>query len=224
MPTSLLSPYALISLEEFKASAGAAGAGDGRDAFLERAINRASEIIEKHLDRQVVARDDVNGITEYHTMQAGGSRIYSENLYTLEWPIRQVVSIHEDTAWPRTYGAGAQLTPSTDFELVPARGLIRRLGSGGPKCWACGSRAIRVIYKGGYAATADVSGLIKHFTLQLTARIVAESGRADASVLTMSDSMGNFTRFGPAMLTKEMVDGLYDERRHDFSATGERAA
>src|SRR5262245_27697094 len=107
----MISPYALISLEEYKEYRKVPG--DGRDPVIERAINRASEAIEGRLDRQVVIRDETNGITDYHSMAAGGSPIYTEKLYTLEWPIRQVLSIHEDTGWPRAYGAGSQLTPAT---------------------------------------------------------------------------------------------------------------
>ena len=217
MPPAL-STYALVSVEEAKAHL--LTPGPGQDGFLEQAINRASDLIEAYLDRQIVTRGE---LTEYHSMATRGSPVYSENLYVLQWPILTVTSVHEDTAWPRTYAAGVLLVVGTGYELAKAKGLIRRLGSGGPTHWATGSRAIRVLYGAGVANTAAVPARIKAVAHRLVANIKGEMERKAHGILAQSDSLGNFTRFGPSTLTDDMKADLASERRMEMSWTGEAA-
>src|SRR3972149_3628258 len=103
-----LSTYALVSLAELKAHVGAGGSA--KDADLEEAVNRVSAEIEAHLGRQIVTR---GSLIEYHTMRADRTAVEPSELRTLDWPIIAVTSVHEDTATPRTYGAGALLVDGT---------------------------------------------------------------------------------------------------------------
>ncbi|KKK70114.1 hypothetical protein LCGC14_2927220, partial [marine sediment metagenome] len=93
-----LSDYALVSVAEFKDHSSIQGSG--KDATLENIINRVSDEIEVFLDRQIVTR---GALTEYHTFRNSVGLVYNLELRTLEWPIISVATVHEDTAWPRTY-------------------------------------------------------------------------------------------------------------------------
>lgn len=216
-----LSAYALVTLSEAKDHLGTPGGG--KDAYIESAINRASDLIESYLDRQIVTR---GSLVEYHTMQADGAALFTEKLWTLQFPIIAVASVNEDSAWPRTYGASSLLVEGTDYEVAKAKGLIRRLSSTGTWLWASspggGSRAIRVTYTAGYAAAA-VPERIKTVALRLIANMWGENERKAFGLLSQSDSQGNFTRFGPTTLSKDMQDDLYTERRQGMCETGEAA-
>jgi hypothetical protein len=217
-----LSAYALVTVEEFKAYSPVAGTG--QDSYIETVINRATDMIEQHLDRQIVSRGVGSPLTEYHTLKAQGSAFYAEDLWTLEWPIISVTTAHEDTGWPRTYGASYLLVDGTDYQAVKPKGLIRRLGSAGPGYWAPGLRSVRVVYTAGYATTSVVPERIKAVALRLAALMYKETTRGQHGIQSQTDSTGNFTRFGPATITKDMADDLYSERRHQVFTTGERDA
>jgi len=215
-----LSTYALMSLAELKAHVGAGGSA--KDADLEEVINRVSAEIEGHLGRQIVTRGN---LTEYHTMRADGTAVEASELRTLEWPIIAVTSVHEDTATPRTYGAGALLVDGTGYEAVKPKGIIRRIvGSGVLGVWNTGHRAIKVVCSAGYATTAAVPAEIKAVALRYAALVWGETKRGDFGMSGMSDALGNYTRFAPAQLTPEMKAALAPERRLSFWESGERDA
>lgn len=214
----MLSPYALITLQELKDYVGVAGLA--KDPQLEVIIERVTDEIEGYLGRQIVSRA---ALTEYHTMQAQGSWVPTPDLRTLEWPIISVTTVHEDTATPRTYGASALLVAGTGYEVVK-RGLIRRLdgGAGMPRAWAIGHRAVKVVYTAGYADTASVPQRIKSMALRYAALVWDETKRQAFGVSGASDSLGNYTRFAAAQLNDDMKAALTPERRLSFCETGER--
>lgn len=215
-----LSTYALVSLAELKAHVGAGGSA--KDADLEDVINRISDEIEAHLGRQIVTR---GSLTEYHTMRADGSAVEASELRTLEWPIISITTVHEDTATPRTYGAGALLVSGTGYEAVNPKGIIRRIvGAGVLGAWNTGHRAIKVVHSAGYATTAAVPARIKAQVLRYAALIWGETKRGDFGISGASDALGNYTRFAPAQLTPEMKAALAPERRLSFWESGERDA
>jgi hypothetical protein len=212
-----LSPYALATVAEFKTHVNVSGIG--QDENIAGALNRASDVIEQYLDRLLVKREDDR--TEYHTMTAGGLDICTDKLWTMEYPIISVVSIHEDTAWPRTYGASSLLVEGTDYIVLKSKGLIRRIGSGGSRNWATGLRAIRLVYEPGFDGVAAVPERFKLVALRFAALIFREKERRSQGVLTESEPTGQYARFGPATLTDDMKADLYPERRLEFSRTGE---
>ena len=216
-----LSPYSVLSLDELKDYLGVAG--DAKNGALEGIANRVSDEIEQYLGRQIVKRP--SALTEYHTMRASGSAVCSPELQTLDWPIIEVTSVHEDTAVPRTYGADSVLTVDVDYELVKPTGLVRRIqGLGLPIRWDTGSRAIRIVYTAGYGTPADVPARIKGVALRYAALIWAEVRNGSFGVSGQSDTLGNFTRFVPAQLTEAMKETLKPERRGSIWQSGERAA
>jgi hypothetical protein len=221
-----LSAYALVSLDELKDHVGAGGSA--KDSVLEGIINRVTDEIEQHLSRWLVCPvgDTARGaLTEYHTMQSDGQAVYSSNLRTLEWPIRSVTTVHEDSAVPRAYGAGVLLVAGTDYEVIKPKGLIRRIGGAGLQMpWNVGHRAIKVVYVPGYATPADVPARIKSIALRYAALIWDEQKRGSFGVSGASDSLGNFTRFAPAQLTDDMKDALASERQAGPWVSGERDA
>lgn len=213
-----LSTYSLLSLEELKAELRVKDVE--KDTELIALANTVSEVIEAYLDRQIVTR---GSLTEYHTMEVNGDRIYVPNLCLLDYPVISVTSIHEDTAWPRTYGASYLLTSGTDYQTHPPSGTVYRLTSPGAKyVWARGFRAIKVVYSAGYATTAAVPNTIKTVAKRLAAVMWEEFKRDVRGISSMSDQVGNFARFGAARLSEDMQHDLADERRMRLFETGER--
>jgi len=208
------SPYALVSLTELKAKLMVGG--DALDDAMERCIDRATSMIEEHLDRQIVSRGE---LTEYHNPRPGMC-----DLYPGEWPIISIQQVCEDVAIPRTYGASTILMSDTDYERVarPAEKL-RRLNSGDIYSWEPGRRTVRIKYNAGYA-TASVPAHIKGVALDLCALYYREDERKKQGISGASDATGNWTRFGPATLTPEMKSLLGGERREMWPMTWERVA
>lgn len=220
-----LSPYSLLALDEAKDYLGVAGTA--KDGALEQILNRVSDEIEQYLGRQIVTRGaGASLLTEYHSMvDPQGFPVYTADLRTLEFPIIGITTVHEDTATPRTYGAGALLTAGVGYELVKPAGLIRRIENPGTRLnWATGHRAIKVVYQAGYATVADVPGRIKGVALRYAAVVWAEVKGGSFGLSGQSDSLGNFTRFAPTMLTDAMKATLEPERRISFWESGEREA
>jgi len=216
-----LSDYSVLSLEELKEYL--AVGGDAKNLVLEQIANRVSDEIEQYLGRQIVKRP--TALTEYHTMQASGSPVCSPEIQTLDWPIIDVTSVHEDVAVPRTYGASWALTVDVDYEVVKSTGLLRRIqGLGLPIPWATGSRAIRLVYTAGYATPDAVPARIRGVALRYAALIWAEVKNSSFGVSGQSDTLGNFTRFVPAQLTEPMKATLDPERQGSIWQSGERAA
>jgi hypothetical protein len=221
-----LSTYAIITLDELKDHIGAAGSA--KDAQLEAIIGRVTDEIEDYLGRWIVCPtlDATRGaVTEFHTFVSDGLPVCTADLRTLEWPIRSVTTVHEDTATPRTYGAAALLVSGTDYEIIKPRGIIRRIsGAGQTMPWNTGHRAIKIVYLPGYATAADVPARIKGIALRYAALIWREQKDGAFGVSGASDSLGNYTRFAPAALTKEMQFSLASERRSGPWVSGERDA
>ncbi len=215
-----ISDYALVSVPEFKDHS--AIQGPGKDTTLENIINRVSDEIEQYLDRQIVTRGE---LTEYHGLRNSAGAVFASDLRTLEWPIISVTTVHEDTAWPRTYGASYLLTDATEYETVKPTGIIRRLNTSfGPTYWNTGHRAVQVILNAGYANTAAVPERIKAQALRYATLVWAETQRDQHGVSGASDSLGNWTRFSAAKLTDDMMAALTSERRLRAWESGERAA
>jgi len=214
-----LSTYSLLSLAELKAEC-RVGASTAKDADIETVANVVSELIEQYLDRQIVTR---GALTEYHTMEAGGLPLHTAILHLREWPVTSVTSIHESTAWPRVYDGTTLLVSGTDYQSNNPSGRVYRFSSaGGRYQWAHGFRAIKVIYAAGVANTAAVPERIKAVARRLGAMMWAEYERGTQGVQSVSDQLGNFTRFGVATLTADMKADLAPERRTTVFETRER--
>jgi hypothetical protein len=230
-----LAANALLDLAELKDYLGVGG--DNRDAALEGIVNRVSDEISDFCDREFIAPAD--DYTEYHTMQSDGRPVYTNELRTMEWPIISVTSVNEDTNWPPTYPAGSLLTVGTDFLTIKPRGILRRIGAplAGPAyigpgagplwlsgLWSVSTRSIRVVYKGGYATSADVPGRVKAVALRYAALCWDEMAKGRWGTSGGSDALGNYTRFTAAKLTDDMQDVLTTERRPIWWQSGERDA
>jgi hypothetical protein len=219
-----LSEYALIALAELKRYLPLTGSE--KDQLLEEVINETTDDWEAEWGRLIVTRGTVPiPSVEYHTMEAGGSDLCVSELRPRNWPIIEIVSIHEDTAWPRTYGAGSLLTLDVDYQIVRGqRDYIRRIGTGGGlRHWATGTRAIKVVGRFGYADTASVPARIKARAKELAALKFRELDRQAQGVSSQGDAVGNFTRFGAARITTEMRAASQAEYRLERYETAEAA-
>lgn len=215
--------HALVSLATLKAYL--VVQGSSQDANLERAINAATELIEQAMGgREVVSR---GSLTEYHSL---GPEDITPEIMVGQWPIATVTSVHESVGWPRTYDATTVLVEGTDFELVKPVGIIRRLTSGGPRQWATGSRAIRVVYSGGYkgqdgnpATAEDVPARLQQVALYVAASIFKEGDLKRWGVSSVSDAQGSVTRF-MGHLPPSVKDILRGSRNYNVHRTWERAS
>lgn len=212
-----LSTYALLSVAELKEHLGGLP-GSAEDGLLESIINELSEDMETQFGRQWVTRGE---LTEYHTMRAHETALRTNELRTLQWPLISIVEIREDQSWPRTYPATSLLVVDTDFQIVKhQRDYVRRLLTN----WPSGTtRPIRIKYTAGYTNTATVPSRVKAQAKRYGAALYRERERGTQGVLTQSDPLGNFTRFGAAGITQDMRNALAGETRVERFETGEAA-
>ena len=143
----------LITIEEAKPWVGDPDDTD-HDALIGKIITQSSGLIRNYLKRPELITTAT--LTEYHTFDESDAE-----LYTLDFPILTVTSIHEDTA--RTYADASELTVNTHFIInKPAGKIIRTVSAtAGRTAWATGFRAVKVVYTAGYADTAGVPDAIK---------------------------------------------------------------
>lgn len=222
-----LSAYALATVAEFanymRFEAEVKGLSEEN---MIRALNVASEVVEEAFGRDLVTRGDV---TEYHTVERA-----TPYLYTLEWPIISVTSVYEDESW--AWGAGDLLTVTTEYLVQKGKPwygrLVRVYEGGGPAEWLCGTRAIKVVYSGGYKSPhtnlpSTATALPERFVelaLKLAAALYKEADRRQWGLSSQSDAAGNWQRWAPAGLTKEMRAVVDASARPVYEITGERDA
>lgn len=202
-----------------------------RDTLLLDLIGRASSLCEDAMGgRFLIYRG--TPYTEFHSLEAG-----RDSLWLLDYPVFNVVSVHEDVNWD--YGTSTELL-STNWvirsgdSIGQARARItRRYGV----TWMEGTRAVRVIYKAGFASLDTAVSNTSPFTLptaitDLCTRLVAimyrEVERKEQGAVTKTDVSGSTVRFTAASLatariTPEMRDVLAPYSRLGWE-TGERDA
>lgn len=155
------------------------------------------------------------GYVEYHTIPGGCEH------WTLEWPVISILEVNEDAS--AVYAAAAALVAGTDYRLDKNEGKLTRVASQVPFSWDASWRAVRDVYSGGYASIAAVPQEIKDVCRRLVLLSFQEVENNWLGKSGASDPAGNWTRFGPATLTKEMRDQLQPYRRRRFlTDTGER--
>jgi len=181
---------------------------------IEAAISRASDLIQGYLGRRLIL--GAADYTEYHSLDRGDSE-----LYLGDWPISSVTSVHEDTT--RAYGATALLVEGTDYIVSkPGGKLIRIAGATSGKCsWALGFRAIKVLFKAGWAI-ADVPMRFKDACLHLTAILWREREQKTYGVSGQTADGTNFSRVTVSHLPAYIREQLDAERAPNFSLAWER--
>ena len=227
--------YALRTVAQVKASSWLA-TGTTTDSLIEDCVNEASAMVEKAWGRHLVSR---GGLTEFHprldslgaatgvyvplisgpaqpVSYGAGAMCLGAELYTNEYPIVSLTTVHEDSA--RAYGAGALLVADTDFVLSkPAGKLIRISGSGGtPRAWVASWRAVKVVYIAGYqdtsgsivGAAAVPPEVLKVFDDLVAWMIRLRVGKEQA-LASMTNGMGSLSFLaGPPMITSAMQAAL----------------
>jgi hypothetical protein len=218
-----LENYALASLAELKAYMGGL-TGTNQDESLNQAINGATALIEGRLGRLLVSRGE---FTEWHTV---GPRDRFFELYTSEWPIIAIGSVHEDDGWPRTYGPDTLLAVGADYEYSKPEGWVRRVGGSGPIPWKAGTRIAQFLLTTGYqdldgepASALTVPYDLKKAALFVAASIFKESERQRWGVSAITDAVGTVTRF-LGHFPDEIQKDLRRYERREFHRTWERAA
>lgn len=171
----------------------------------EAILNQSSALVENYLGRHIITR---GSITEYHSFHADDS-----DLYTRQWPIISVASVHEDLN--REYNAADLLTVNTDYILVSPLGKLQRIisSTGGEQSWLNGFRAIKVVYQAGYADRDAVPEAIKDVALRHAVEVAKDIIRKNQGLSEVADQTGRFVRFGPTILTSGMKADLAFYRR-----------
>jgi hypothetical protein len=211
-----LDDHSIITLAEIKAELSITASG--RDNVLEECANRATGIVEGHLDRQIVERTGQAALTEYYTLN-----VYTSELYLRDYPIIAITSVQELLTWPTTYATA--LVENTSFFLGANAGVLTRIDGTGYASWATGKRSVKVVYRAGYAAYTDVPRPIRDVTRRLAALLYSELDRKQHGISSYSDALGNVSRLYTARLTPDMIAQLGKYRRfHNFgdSITVER--
>lgn len=208
-----VSTYALIDVAGAKVWLdGLTGAS--KDTLFETIIDQSSALIEEYLGREIITRGN---LTDYHTFDSS-----SHDLFTYQWPIITVTTVHEDSN--REYGADELLTENTDYLVVKPKGKIIRTVSAtsGRQNWLRGFKAVKVVYSAGYADRDAVPLVIKDVCSRHVASVFRQITRKTEELARVSDDMGSFARFGPALLTSGMKQDLHPFKRIEFSRTAEQ--
>lgn len=218
-------PYALATTAQAKAKL---KIGDGQDPVLEECIGEASQMVESAWGRHILTR---GSLTEEHPRVPrifGGD--FGEELYTNEWPIGAVTSVHEDSA--RAFGASTLLVANTDYIVSAPAGKLIRTSSSMPSAWAYSWRAVKVVYTGGYrqpgqttAGFEDVPPGIMAVFYELLHWMYRARDRREVGLTQATDGMGTRTFAGPPMITRGMLATLDAAGRVPASLrglTGER--
>lgn len=176
----------------------------------------------------------IAGASAAGTVSAGCSRGYVEyhcptgsdpcELLSMEWPIQNVLSLNEDAS--RAFGASTILTSGTDYVVTNdergRRCRLLRLSSALPRPFVRGFRANELIHSAGFSASG-VPEDIKDVCARLVKLYFDEIEKERLGMSGASDGAGNWTRFGPSKLTREMRGQLARYRRGRHGAeTGER--
>jgi hypothetical protein len=155
------------------------------------------------------------GYVEYHSPYSG-----SAELWTLEWPIRQVAEVNEDVSL--TFGSTTALAAS-QYAVRRELRQLARVSTNLDFPWYSGRRVVRLTYSAGYFGTANVPEAIKLATKKLAAWSYRESSRVLHGQASGADATGSFVLLGPAMLTTGMKADLDPYLRPEmFDRTGER--
>jgi hypothetical protein len=155
------------------------------------------------------------GYVDYHTPRRA-------ELISYEWPRQQTLEINEDAS--RAYGSLTKLTLAADFLVTrgSAGDTILRLNSNLPISWIVGWRSIKDVNSSGYRV-ADVPEELKDTCRRLVVLLFQEVDKGQIEVASGSNALGNWSRMGPAMLTKSMRQQISHLRRYRFGAdTAER--
>jgi hypothetical protein len=164
------------------------------------------------------------GYVEYHSPGSG-----YEWLWTYEWPVYQVLYCNEDITGTRTFATSTDVIQNSTsggfggFVLTSSpRSRLERTWGAYLSTWSQGRRSVKLIYSAGYFTSAKVPDEIKDVAGQLAALLDRVAAKGQIGVSSQGDSTGNYVRFGPAALTKEMVDQLTGNQRGRFHETGVR--
>lgn len=158
------------------------------------------------------------GYTEFHRAYCDDPAV----IYPLEWPVQNVLEVNEDTG--RSFGASTRLVAGTDYVLEHGEDGDRliRLSSALPTPWSDGWRPIRQLTSAGYTV-ATVPAEAKDVCRRLAKLLHDEISKGLLEIASGSNALGNWSRFGPARLTREMSAALAPLKRRRFGAeTGVR--
>lgn len=211
----------LIDLQQLKDEL-QSGPGTGENPRLEGCIMRTTDMIDSYTRRRLITRG--TNIVEFHSVPDG-----LLELYPLDYPVINVVSLHEDPQL--LYGASMLLDPTT-YVVQPgdaegrSRAKIQRLWGWS---WLCGYRYQRLEYRGGFADRAAVPYSIKHVALELAAIMYRQIERKLQGEVQRTEIGGAVTRYqsgryiSGAHLDESMCEQLQPWVREDYIPTGERA-
>lgn len=152
--------------------------------------------------------------TTYGYVEYLSPAISTAELRLIDWPVIQVSTVHEDI--DHTYGATTLLTQGTDYS-VDKGGQIIRLYASDRDEWDIGWRVVKATYSAGYTRS-NVPEDLKLATLKLVALYWKEQDRKQFGISGVSDSVGNWSRYAPGEVTRDIADLIEPYRRVAWSS------
>jgi hypothetical protein len=214
--------WSLITVEELKDDIQSDLASGQINTRLERICRRVTARIEAYCNRRLIYRG--SPYTEYHSMSGD-----SPYIYTLDYPIISVSSLHED--FNKLYGAGTLVASNlyvieTGDELGRSRSRIAREHDWS---WYAGVDVLKLVYAAGYANRSAVPDDIKDVALGYGTLLWRQIADKSWGIVQRTEVTGAITRWNDrnltgAHLTVEMKDALQPYVRESWVETGRRAA
>ena len=209
---SAVVPWSLLSLEEARSALRVRGSS--ADEVLIRLLSWTADIIERELDFRPVTdlgtlapEADVDEMHDLSNPQGF--------LHALRRPIRSVTSVYagqESTALPSS-------AYSTDFmsgmillnggTVAPSRRLLGGFESSIAYFFPAGTGMARVVYKGGWANTASVNGVLKSVACDVLARLYrAEERKSQGVSSEVAQGFTIATKFDPKVMSDDLRSRL----------------
>lgn len=204
-PTFTLDPYALTSLGSVKEHLGISDSDPSQDNLLVRFINASTEMIEREIDRKILART----YTEFYDGRANNRMLLSN------WPIISISELWDDPSGEFTnlnYKLSGSLY-SIDGTNDLSVGVILK----SPKKFSKASRSIKVVYLAGYSTIPYViqEACISHveylYTVRSDRRLGVSSKSKNGETINFTGDIPDFVKAMIAPYQRIEVPLAYQE-------------
>ena len=180
-----MATYDLVTLDEVKDFYGKVGSTSKDDDLLEDIITRISNVIESYINKNILSRS----YTEYY------DGLGVSTLFTKQYPIISVDSIHEDTTW--VWGSDSTVGED-DYRIHNDKNHVVFLTTLGN-----GKQNIKIIYTAGYAT---VPNDIKQVCITEVIRVYKNRQEVDVLSKTLVDGSVSYSAKDLLLQSKMVLD------------------
>lgn len=205
----VLAAYALVNEAEMKTHLSIDIEDHDRDGLIRDCINECSLWFEQKTSRRLRYRGYTN--TEYHSFKD-----YRAFFYALEYPVIAAVGLWESPV--RAFTDSWKLTEGTDYVLDKPFGKVTRISSGTswPTNFDVGVEHVKFQYTCGFDGIDGVPSDWKLHLKRCAARLFRELDRGEQGRSSISDNLGNISRFSDNIAPKETLLFLAEQERHGY--------